>query len=133
MLLASAGPSLLSLSLSQCPLLITERCLWLASFTSPSLLSLLYQSEEFPPTPESVWSLSNGCPRLQSLHLYPTMDNELDKQFNDRTLHHVGKGFPLLSELTIGGQGLTITGITQLSKFIQIMIPKIMTQHVLIL
>lgn len=116
-LLSKAGSSLLSLSISQCPLRITERSLWITSFTCPSLSFLLYQSEEFPPTPESIWSLSNGCPRIQSLHLYPTEDDELDKQYNDRVLYHVGRGFPLLVELTIGGQGLTIAGITQLSTY----------------
>ncbi|XP_011404088.1 PREDICTED: F-box only protein 41-like [Amphimedon queenslandica] len=124
-LLSKAGPSLLSLSISQCPLRITERSLWITSFTSPSLVFLLYQSEEFPPTPESIWSLSNGCPRIQSLHLYPTEDEELDKQYNDRVLYHIGKGFPLLTELTIGGQGLTISGITQLMS----RLPRLHTLH----
>ena len=59
----------LSLSLS----LSAHRVFWLCSVYCPHLLHFSYASDEFPATPEALWSLGNGCRQLQSLHLSPCL------------------------------------------------------------
>lgn len=116
-LLDTCGFHLQSLSINQCPLMLTETSLWIISTNCPHLLSLSYHSQEFPPTPESVWSLSNGCHGIQSLHLYPSQDLELDSAcFTDKCLYHISKGFPLLTHLTVGGVGITTNALLRLGK-----------------
>ena len=111
-LLSQCGPSLTSLTISECSLLLTERCLWLASKCCSSLTSLVYSSNEFPATPESLWSLANGCTGLRELDLRPSEDSEIRRRFTDKCLNVVSVGFPLLTHLTIGGERLTIEGIS---------------------
>ena len=71
--LSRCGSSLISLHISECSLVLTERCLWLASIHCPNLAYCHYSSEEFPATPESVWALACGCICLKvhqtSVHL----------------------------------------------------------------
>ena len=113
-LLYKCGHCLVTLTISECSLTITERSLWIISKTCPQLQSLFYHSIEFPPTSPSIWSLTNGCTKLQSLHLPPTTDNELGQLFNDSCLEHISQGFPLLCHLTVGGQRLTTNGLIKL-------------------
>jgi F-box protein 41 len=114
MLLQTCGKNLKSLVISECNLLITERAFWIISKTCPHLSSLYYYSSEFPPTPESLWSLANGCTRLQSLSLPPTHDNELAHIFNDKCLYHITHGFPIVNKLMLGGMGMSLEGLTYL-------------------
>lgn len=115
-LLQQCGQYIKTISISECSLLLTERCLWLISIYCPHLISLWYHSEEFPATSESLWSLANGCVKLQQLHLPPTEDEELVYRFNNDCLHHINQGFPLLSHLTLGGNGITLQGLVQLGR-----------------
>ena len=92
--------------------MLTERCLWLVSRSCSSLSSLVYSSNEFPATPESLWSLANGCTGLRELDLRPSEDSEIRKRFTNKCLTVISAGFPLLTHLTIGGERLTIEGIS---------------------
>ena len=106
--------SLKSLTIKECSLLVTERILWMLSVHCPRLNSLWYQSNEFPVTSESLWSLANGCGNLRELYLPPQDDNDTQQYFNDRCIGIISKGFPRLVCLSIGGsitvQGLALLG-----------------------
>ena len=119
-LLQQCGQYIKTISISECSLLLTERCLWLISIYCPHLISLWYHSEEFPATSESLWSLANGCVKLKQLHLPPTEDEELVYRFNNDCLRHINQGFPLLSHLTLGGNGITLQGLVQLGRSVVI-------------
>lgn len=114
--LSQCGSTLTQLIISECSLLITERCLWIVSKYCTNLKEFVYNSNEFPATVESLWSLANSCTGLRELHLYPPNDSVNQQQFNDRCLHIISNGFPVLSSITIGGSGLTITGIGKLGQ-----------------
>ncbi len=47
------------------------RVLWLVSINCPNLEEFGYCSDEFPPTPESIWSMTNGCKHIQRLSFPP--------------------------------------------------------------
>lgn len=116
-LLRKCGQGLISLTISECSLLITERSLWIISNRCPHLESLCYYSTEYPLIPESIWCLTNGCTKLQSLHIIPTTERELSQKFNDQCLHHISSGFPILTHITIGGVGVSLKGIFQLGTY----------------
>lgn len=98
-LLRSAGGSLLHLSVSECPDILTERTLWLSScycrnleivtyrcvcclshvwliyLTSVSAfltVCVLCRSSSHPPTQEVLWALGAGCRNISSLHVAPS-------------------------------------------------------------
>lgn len=113
--LSQCGRNLKYLTISECSLLITERCLWLIGIYCSNLQKLLYHSNEFPPTPESIWSLANGCTQLKELHLIPSDDPEIMTRFNDKCLVNIARGFPLLTSLTIGGTSITMQGLVNIA------------------
>lgn len=118
--LKKCNKSLKSMTIGECSLLVTERVLWMLSTHCPRLLSLRYQSNEFPVTSESLWSLANGCGNLQELYLPPTDDENTRHYCNDRCIAVISKGLPRLACLSIGGsitvQGLAPLGNTILSQ-----------------
>lgn len=98
-LLRSAGGSLLHLSVSQCPNVLTERTLWLASCYCRNLETLTYRSvshrlhdllelfrsesafptvcvlrrsSSHPPTQEVLWALGAGCRNISTLQVAPS-------------------------------------------------------------
>ncbi len=89
---------------------------WFISKYCNNLISLLYYSNEFPVTTNGLWSLANGCTNLKELHLYPSNDTELNQQFNDKCLQIIASGFPLLTALTVGGNNITIIGISTIGQ-----------------
>ena len=114
--LSECGSTLRYLSLSECSLLFTERCLWLASKHCTNLLSLIYNSSDFPATPESLWSLANGCTGLRELYLMPSNDPEINGRFNDKCLSTIAVGFPTLVSLTVGGKSISIQGLAKIGE-----------------
>lgn len=115
--LLSAASQLTSLSVTECNLMVTERLLWLCSVHSPLLRHFTYTSDEFPPTPAAIWALSNGCPHLQSLHLPPYLGSPFAGYFNDFSLSSIAKGWPHLLKLSVGGPGITATGLSETVRY----------------
>lgn len=115
-LLHACASSLLSLSITNCSLLLTERSLWLASSLCPQLLHLHYTSEEFPPTPASIWCLASGCPHLLTLSLPPSLHSEMVERFTDACLQQISLGFPHLQCVRLGGSAISVNGLREISE-----------------
>jgi hypothetical protein len=117
--LLSAAPHLSSLAVTECNLMLTERLLWLASVHCPQLRQFTYTSDEFPPPPAALWALSNGCPKLQSLHLPPYLNSPFISHFNDACLSTIARGWPHLLQLTVGGPAITAAGLKEIVAYCQ--------------
>ncbi|KAF3837574.1 hypothetical protein F7725_005038, partial [Dissostichus mawsoni] len=106
-LLRSAGGSLLHLSVAQCPHILTDRTLWLASCYSRNLNTLTYRSSSDPLGHEVLWALGAGCRNISSLQQQPT-------RFGNRCLQTIGRCWPRLQSLSVGGAGCGTQGLVAL-------------------
>uniref|UniRef100_A0A672F3W5 Si:ch73-290k24.5 n=1 Tax=Salarias fasciatus TaxID=181472 RepID=A0A672F3W5_SALFA len=109
--LRAAGGSLLSFSVSDCPHVVTDRCLWLISCYSRNLLSLRYRSSTDPPGPEVLWALGAGCRSLRSLQVAPAAAGRQPTRFSNRCLQMIGRCWPRLHTLSVGGAGCGTPGL----------------------
>ena len=82
----------------------------------PHLKAFSYCSDEFPPSSEALWSLANGCPQLQLLHLPPALGSPNASWFNDSSLLTIAHNWSNLLSLTIGGKHITSTGLAEICK-----------------
>ncbi|CAB1350562.1 unnamed protein product [Coregonus sp. 'balchen'] len=105
-LLRSAGCSLLVLRVSHCPHVLTDRSLWLASCYSRNLQHLTYRSSSDPIGHEVVWALGAGC---RNMTQQPT-------RFSNRCLQMIGRCWPHLRVLSVGGAGCSIQGLSALGE-----------------
>ncbi|XP_034146520.1 F-box only protein 41 isoform X2 [Esox lucius] len=113
-LLRSAGGSLLMLHVSHCPHVLTDRCLWLASCYCRNLLQLTYRSSSDPMGHEVVWALGAGCRNIQSLQVAPLHPCQQPTRFSNRCLQTIGRCWPHLRILSVGGAGCDIQGLAVL-------------------
>uniref|UniRef100_A0A3P8XIM8 Uncharacterized protein n=1 Tax=Esox lucius TaxID=8010 RepID=A0A3P8XIM8_ESOLU len=114
-LLRSAGGSLLMLHVSHCPHVLTDRCLWLASCYCRNLLQLTYRSASSDPMGhEVVWALGAGCRNIQSLQVAPLHPCQQPTRFSNRCLQTIGRCWPHLRILSVGGAGCDIQGLAVL-------------------
>ncbi len=93
------------------------RILWLLSIHCPNVKWLSYSSEEFPPSAESLWSLTNGCGSLQHLHLSPVLGSPNQGCYNDSALRVIAIGWPNLVSLTVGGKFISVDGLAEIGEF----------------
>lgn len=114
-LLASSGPALLSLSITECNLMITNRVLWLAGVHCPHLQSLTYSSEEFPPSSEALWALAQGARHIQYLYLPPYITSP-HPQLTDHSLSTLASSWPYLLGLCVGGSDITVAGLAEVAR-----------------
>ncbi|XP_076019065.1 F-box only protein 41-like [Genypterus blacodes] len=110
-LLRSAGGSLLHLSVSQCPHILTDRTLWLASCYCRNLHTLIYRSSSDPICQEVLWALGAGCRNISSLQVAPTYPCQQPTRFGNRCLQTIGRCWPHLCSLSVGGAGCGIQGL----------------------
>ncbi|XP_031734922.1 F-box only protein 41-like [Anarrhichthys ocellatus] len=113
-LLRSAGGSLLHLSVSQCPHILTDRTLWLASCYSRSLQILTYRSSSDPLGHEVLWALGAGCRNISSLQVAPAHPCQQPTRFGNRCLQTIGRCWPHLHSLSVGGAGCGTQGLAAL-------------------
>ncbi|XP_030018211.1 F-box only protein 41-like [Sphaeramia orbicularis] len=110
-LLRSAGGSLLHLSVSQCPHILTDRTLWLASCYCRNLSALTYRSSSDPLGQEVLWALGAGCRNISSLQVAPAHPCQQPTRFGNRCLQTIGRCWPHLSSLSVGGASCDTQGL----------------------
>ncbi|KAI3375796.1 hypothetical protein L3Q82_003740 [Scortum barcoo] len=110
-LLRSAGGSLLHLSVSQCPHILTDRTLWLASCYSRNLQTLTYRSSSDPLGQEVLWALGAGCRSISSLQVAPAHPCQQPTRFGNRCLQTIGRCWPHLCSLSVGGASCGTQGL----------------------
>ncbi|XP_056156762.1 F-box only protein 41-like [Lampris incognitus] len=110
-LLRSAGGSLGFLSVSQCDHILTDRALWLTSCYCRNLHTLIYKSSSDPLGHEVVWALGAGCRNITSLQVAPAHPCQQPTRFNNRCLQTIGRCWPHLHSLSVGGAGCGSQGL----------------------
>ncbi|XP_062301174.1 F-box only protein 41, partial [Scomber scombrus] len=110
-LLRSAGGSLLHLSVTQCPHILTDRTMWLASCYCRNLNTLTYRSSSDPLGHEVLWALGAGCRNISSLQVAPAHPCQQPTRFGNRCLQTIGRCWPLLRSLCVGGGGCGTQGL----------------------
>ncbi|XP_030630791.1 F-box only protein 41 [Chanos chanos] len=112
--LKSAGQNLTYLSVSHCPYVLTDRALWLVSCYCRALHTLTYRSSSDPVGQEVIWALGAGCRVISSLYIAPLQPCQQPGRFSNRCLQTIGRCWPNLRQVGVGGAGCGIQGLTSL-------------------
>ncbi|XP_051515141.1 F-box only protein 41-like [Myxocyprinus asiaticus] len=112
--LKSAGWSLVALSVSHCPNILTDRSLWLVSCHCRALQSLMYRSASDPVGQEVIWALGAGCRDITTLRIAPLQPCLQPNRFSNRCLQTIGRCWPNLCRVGVGGAGCGIQGLASL-------------------
>ncbi|XP_033847849.1 F-box only protein 41 [Periophthalmus magnuspinnatus] len=115
-LLKATGSSLLILKISHCPNLLTDRSLWLASCYCRALQAVTYRSATDPVGQEVIWALGAGCRDIISLQVAPLHPCQQPARFSNRCLQTIGRCWPHLRALGVGGAGCGIQGLASLAR-----------------
>ncbi|XP_032385279.1 F-box only protein 41 [Etheostoma spectabile] len=115
-LLKATGSNLLILKISHCPNLLTDRSLWLASCYCRALQAVTYRSATDPVGQEVIWALGAGCRDIISLQVAPLHPCQQPARFSNRCLQTIGRCWPHLRALGVGGAGCGIQGLASLSR-----------------
>ncbi|XP_053717222.1 F-box only protein 41-like [Synchiropus splendidus] len=110
-LLRSAGGSLFHLSIAQCPDILTDRSMWLVSCYCRNLNTLVYRSSTDPLGQEVLWALGASCRSICSLHVAPSHPCLQSTHFGSRCLQMIGRCWPHLRSLSVGGAGCGTQGL----------------------
>nr|XP_046236036.1 F-box only protein 41-like isoform X1 [Scatophagus argus]XP_046236039.1 F-box only protein 41-like isoform X1 [Scatophagus argus]XP_046236040.1 F-box only protein 41-like isoform X1 [Scatophagus argus]XP_046236041.1 F-box only protein 41-like isoform X1 [Scatophagus argus]XP_046236042.1 F-box only protein 41-like isoform X1 [Scatophagus argus]XP_046236043.1 F-box only protein 41-like isoform X1 [Scatophagus argus] len=113
-LLRSAGGSLLHLSVSQCPHILTDRTLWLASCYCRNLRTLTYRSSSDPLSQEVLWALGAGCRNIIGLQVAPAHPCQQPTRFGNHCLQTIGRCWPHLRSVSVGGASCGTQGLVAL-------------------
>eukprot|EP00118_Oscarella_pearsei_P010043 m.59783 g.59783 ORF g.59783 m.59783 type:complete len:311 (+) comp34899_c0_seq4:1018-1950(+) len=114
--LCSSSLHVKSVSIYNCSLAFTEKCLWIVSRYCTNLESFEFVGNARPIAPESLWSLGVGCPHVKFLRVPPVPFSEAERYFTDGCLNAIGHAWPRIQSIGIGGALLTLSGITNLIK-----------------
>ncbi|XP_061573142.1 F-box only protein 41 [Cololabis saira] len=115
-LLKATGSKLLILKISHCPNLLTDRSLWLASCFCRGLQAVTYRSATDPVGQEVIWALGAGCRDIISLQVAPLHPCQQPARFSNRCLQTIGRCWPHLRALGVGGAGCGIQGLASLAR-----------------
>ncbi|XP_024145275.1 F-box only protein 41 [Oryzias melastigma] len=115
-LLKATGSNLLILKISHCPNLLTDRSLWLASCFCRALQAVTYRSATDPVGQEVIWALGAGCRDIISLQVAPLHPCQQPARFSNRCLQTIGRCWPHLRALGVGGAGCGIQGLASLAR-----------------
>lgn len=115
-LLKGTGSNLLILKVSHCPNLLTDRSLWLASCYCRALQAVTYRSATDPVGQEVIWALGAGCRDIISLQVAPLHPCQQPARFSNRCLQTIGRCWPHLRALGVGGAGCGIQGLASLAR-----------------
>ncbi|CDQ65722.1 unnamed protein product [Oncorhynchus mykiss] len=113
-LLKATGGNLLILKVSHCPNLLTDRSLWLASCYCRALQAVTYRSATDPVGQEVIWALGAGCRDIISLQVAPLHPCQQPARFSNRCLQTIGRCWPHLRALGVGGAGCGVQGLASL-------------------
>ncbi|KAI2644125.1 F-box only protein 41 [Labeo rohita] len=112
--LKAAGRSLVALSVSNCPNILTDRSLWLVSCHCRALQSLTYRSASDPVGQEVIWALGAGCRDITTLRIAPLQPCLQPSRFSNRCLQTIGRCWPNLCRVGVGGAGCGVQGLASL-------------------
>ncbi|XP_038601232.1 F-box only protein 41 isoform X2 [Tachyglossus aculeatus] len=115
-LLKATGRNLLILHISHCPNVLTDRSLWLASCYCRALQAVTYRSATDPVGHEVIWALGAGCRDIISLQVAPLHPCQQPTRFSNRCLQMIGRCWPLLRALGVGGAGCGVQGLASLAR-----------------
>ncbi|XP_030421059.1 F-box only protein 41 [Gopherus evgoodei] len=115
-LLKATGGNLLILRISHCPNILTDRSLWLASCYCRALQAVTYRSCTDPVGHEVIWALGAGCRDIISLQVAPLHPCQQPTRFSNRCLQMIGRCWPHLRALGVGGAGCGIQGLVSLAR-----------------
>ncbi|XP_072110931.1 F-box only protein 41 [Mobula birostris] len=115
-MLKAAGSNLLILKVSHCPNVLTDRSLWLASCYCRALQAVTYRSSTDPVGHEVIWALGAGCRDIISLQVAPLHPCHQPTRFNNRSLQMIGRCWPHLRALGVGGAGCGLQGLASLAR-----------------
>ncbi|XP_056136903.1 F-box only protein 41 [Lampris incognitus] len=115
-MLKATGSNLLILKVSHCPNLLTDRSLWLASCYCRALQAVTYRSATDPVGQEVIWALGAGCRDIISLQVAPLHPCQQPARFSNRCLQTIGRCWPHLRALGVGGAGCGIQGLASLAR-----------------
>ncbi|KAI5609171.1 F-box only protein 41-like [Silurus asotus] len=112
--LRAAGRSLVALTVSHCTNILTDRTLWLVSCHCRALQTLTYRSSSDPVGQEVIWALGAGCRDITSLKIAPLQPCQQPSRFSNRCLQTIGRCWPRLYQVGVGGAGCGLQGLTSL-------------------
>ncbi|XP_069061716.1 F-box only protein 41 [Pleurodeles waltl] len=115
-LLKATGGNLLILRVSHCPNILTDRSLWLASCYCRALQAVTYRSCTDPVGHEVIWALGAGCRDIISLQVAPLHPCQQPTRFSNRCLQMIGRCWPHLRALGVGGAGCGVQGLASLAR-----------------
>ncbi|XP_057257250.1 F-box only protein 41 [Pezoporus wallicus] len=115
-LLKATGSNLLILRISHCPNVLTDRSLWLASCYCRALQAVTYRSATDPVGHEVIWALGAGCRDIISLQVAPLHPCQQPTRFSNRCLQMIGRCWPHLRALGVGGAGCGVQGLASLAR-----------------
>ncbi|XP_025056491.1 F-box only protein 41 [Alligator sinensis] len=115
-LLKATGSNLLILRISHCPNILTDRSLWLASCYCRALQAVTYRSSTDPVGHEVIWALGAGCRDIISLQVAPLHPCQQPTRFSNRCLQMIGRCWPHLRALGVGGAGCGVQGLASLAR-----------------
>ncbi|XP_071982520.1 F-box only protein 41 [Engystomops pustulosus] len=115
-LLKATGGNLLILRISHCPNILTDRSLWLASCYCRALQAVTYRSATDPVGHEVIWALGAGCRDIISLQVAPLHPCQQPTRFSNRCLQMIGRCWPHLRALGVGGAGCGVQGLSSLAR-----------------
>ncbi|OCT99117.1 F-box only protein 41 [Xenopus laevis] len=115
-LLKATGGNLLILRISLCPNVLTDRSLWLASCYCRALQAVTYRSSTDPVGHEVIWALGAGCRDIISLQVAPLHPCQQPTRFSNRCLQMIGRCWPHLRALGVGGAGCGVQGLSSLAR-----------------
>ncbi|KAJ8382985.1 hypothetical protein SKAU_G00037630, partial [Synaphobranchus kaupii] len=115
-ILKATDGNLLILKVSHCPNILTDRSLWLASCYCRTLQAITYRSATDPVGQEVIWALGAGCRDIISLQVAPLHPCQQPTRFSNRCLQTIGRCWPHLRALGVGGPGCGIQGLASLAR-----------------
>ncbi|XP_071947498.1 uncharacterized protein [Antedon mediterranea] len=113
-ILQASGSSLLTLRIFNCGNVLTDRSLWLASCHCRFLETIMYVSSTDPVGHEVIWALGAGCRNIRALQIPPLFPCENSQKFNNKCVQMIGRCWPLIQGLCIGGIDVDIRGLVSL-------------------
>ncbi|XP_033756580.1 uncharacterized protein LOC117339217 [Pecten maximus] len=118
-LLQVSESTLKSITIINCPHVLTDKCMWLASCYSRMLQDVCYHSNTYILGADVLWALGAGCGLIQSLDIAPLYPCANTEKFTNKCLQIIAQSLPGLDRLCIGGQQVDINGFVLIAKSCQ--------------
>ncbi|XP_021351661.1 uncharacterized protein LOC110449242 [Mizuhopecten yessoensis] len=118
-LLQVSESSLKSIIIINCPHILTDKCMWLASCYSRMLQNVCYHSNTHILGADVLWALGAGCGLIRSLDIAPLYPCVSTEKFTNKCLQIISQFLPELDRLCIGGQQLDVNGFVLIAQSCQ--------------